>query len=175
MSRYFVRVGALGEIVVATAIIPFSRRRRVVLRSKRGIEIAEIVGPCSHPMGEGREPAFRILRPTTDSDERLAERLGRHKREAVEACRSRLTECGSTAVLLDVDQFLDGGTLKLHFLGEIDSATQSIADEVARQYEEVVKTDHLSELLQAGCGTGCGTDQSGCGSCLNCWSCSTNT
>lgn len=169
MTRYFVRVGALGDLVIASAMIGYERGRRVILRSKRGIEIAEVVAPCDQSLAG--KTAFRIIRPTTDSDERLATRLEKHKREAVEACRVRLDKSGSQSILLDVDQFLDGATLKLHFLGDVDAMAQSIADEVAEQYEAVVKTDHLADLLRDGCGTDCGSESSGCGSCAGCSTC----
>lgn len=170
MTRYFVRIGSLGEVVVASAMMRIDRGRRIVLRSPRGIEIAEVLAPCTQT--PAAESNYRILRPTTDSDERLATRLARHKREAMEACQTRLRESGSEAVLLDVDQFLDGATLKLHFLGDVDSAAQSIADDVASRYESIVQSDQLAELLSEGCGPDCGTEsKGGCGSCSGCAGC----
>ncbi|MEL6108112.1 MAG: hypothetical protein AAFU85_18960 [Planctomycetota bacterium] len=170
MTRYFVRLGSLGEVIIATAMMRIDRGRRVVLRSPRGIEIAEVLAPCNQTVAA--DSTYRVLRPTTDSDERLANRLLRHKREAMEACQTRLRESGSDAVLLDVDQFLDGATLKLHFLGDVDSAAHSIADDVAKRYETIVQSDHLAELLNEGCGPDCGSAaKSACGSCVGCVGC----
>ena len=168
MTHYFVRIGSLGEIVVASALAPLDRGRRVVVRSPRGIEIAEVTAVCQ----TSPDCWYRVLRPTSDSDERLARRLERYKREAIEACRKRMSDAGCSATLLEVDQLLDGGTVKLHFLGELDSVAQQIADEVAGEYESIVKTHHLSELLQEGCGPECGSG-GGCGSGSACAGCGT--
>ena len=169
MSHYFVRIGALGEIVVASALIPLRPGRRVVVRSSRGTEIAEVTAPCGSPF---EASAYRIVRPTTDSDERLAERLHRYKRDAIEACRKRLSTEGCAATLLDVDQLLDGGTLKLHFLGELDAAAQRIADDIASEYESIVRSDQLAKRMSEGCGPQCGSG-AGCSTnaCSGCSGC----
>ena len=173
MTYYFVRVGALAEIHLSSALMPLQRGRRVVVRSPRGIEVGEVVS--EHRRSDGVASAtrvdFRIVRPTTDSDELLVTRLQRYKGEAIESCRERLRRTGSDAMLLDVDQLLDGGTLLMHFLGDIDSCAKGIADEVAGEYESIVRTHHLSELLTEGCGPECGTS-AGCGStCQGCSGC----
>ena len=178
MKHYFIRIGALSEIRLASALIPLQRGRRVVVRSPRGVELAEIVAPVSERVGPSSGPrrdgtSFRIVRPTTQSDEMLIQRLEKYKRQAVLACRERLRHAGSGTILLDVDQLLDGGTLVLHFLGEADSSAQAIANEVAREYESIVRTRHLSELLAGGCGPECGTTAgAGCGSGSGCAGCS---
>ena len=72
MRQYFVRIGVLGEIRLASALIPIERFRRVVIRSPRGIEVGEVISPHRpQPSGEresATETAYRILRPTTESD-----------------------------------------------------------------------------------------------------------
>ena len=124
---------------------------------------------ASGPETEGIR--YRIIRPTSSSDELLVERLARYKGDAMESCRKRLRQSNSEATLLDVDQLLDGGTLLMHFLGDLDSNAQVIADEIAEEYESVVRTNHLSELLTDGCGPECGTT-AGCGSsCAGCTGC----
>jgi hypothetical protein len=173
---YFVRIGALGEIRVASALAPLVRGQQVVVRSPRGIEIAETVSECRRVESidpTGTKQPFRIMRPVNHADRSLVERLGRYKRRAVEACQRRLAEIDSQSVLLDIDQMLDGGTLVMHFLGDPDPVAKRIADEIAEQYESIVRSRHLSELLQEGCGDGCGSSSgSGCGSsCGSCSSC----
>lgn len=172
LNTYHVRVGALGEIHLASALIPLQRGRRVVARSPRGIEIADVISPRrSTERGPEDEIAYRILRPISQSDELLLARLEKYKQDAIEACRRELSESGSSAMLLDVDQLLDGGTLIMHFLGEADSRAKEIADAVAKRYESIVRTDHLSELLETGCGPACGTGD-GCGTaCAGCSGC----
>lgn len=173
MNHYFVRIGTLGEIRVASALAPVDRGRRVVVRSPRGVEVAEVISQRRGSQNETSEDTarYKIIRPTTQTDEQLVERLGRYKSEAIDSCRSRLSRSYSNATLLDVDQLLDGGTLVMHFLGDVDSIAKTIASEIAETYESVVRTNHLSELLTEGCGPECGTT-AGCGSsCAGCSGC----
>ncbi len=176
LHHYFIRIGALSEIRVASALIPISRGRRVVVRSPRGVELAEIVAPLENSRSKQADAGksanlFRILRPTSGSDELLIERLEKYKRDAVAACRRQLQRAGSRTVLLDVDQLLDGGTLVIHFLGQVDDPARTVADQIAAEYESIVRTNHLSELLSSGCGPDCGTG-AGCGSsCAGCGGC----
>lgn len=169
MTRYFVRIGSLAEVHAASGLTRFTRGRRVIVRTGRGVELGQVVGPCG-PRNEGELPDVRIIRPTTDEDELLIRRLDRHKREAVEACRDELSKSGSTALLLDVDQLFDGGTLVMHFLGPVDQLAESITKEVAERYESIVRSRHFSKLLSDGCGPGCGTKESGgcSGGCAGC-------
>ena len=168
MQYYFIKVGVLGEVRLASAMMAFTRGRRVVVRTERGIEVGEISAPCSdetrHRLGS---TGCRIVRPTTASDELLVKRLGRYRRYAIESCRIRLKDAGSGCTLLDIDQLFDGGTIIMHFLGEVDPIADAIAKDVTDQYESIVKTKHLANLLRDGCGPDCGTS-AGCGSETGC-------
>ena len=150
------------------------------MRSDRGTELAEIIRCLPHSATEStaaslksanqtaeRRPTVSVLRPTTDEDELLLRRLDRHKREAVEACQMALAESDSQAVLLDVDQLFDGGTLVMHFLGSVDSTAESITREITERYESIVRTRHFSKLLSDGCGPNCGEKEGGCGNACN--------
>ena len=188
MKEYFVRIGVQGEIHLASSLVAFSRGQRVVVRSNRGVAVGQVVSPRTKASGKSQTgnnptgkdqnnsvaaqpPGFKILRPTTPSDELLLERLEKHKVEAIESCRARLRDIGSRATLLDVDQFLDGATLNMHFLGDLEIPAQRVVDEIAAHYEQQVRTDRLAELLTEGCGPDCGSGaacSSGCSSCSGC-------
>ncbi|WP_146601552.1 hypothetical protein [Novipirellula aureliae] len=169
MGLYFVRIGSLGDLFVAQADAAFCRNDRVIARTYRGIELAQIVSPC-----RSREAAttVQILRKTTHQDELLLRRLERHKRDAVEACQAALAEAGSSAVLLEVDQVFDGETLVMHFLGNVDPVAERITRDVTERYESIVRTKHFAKLLRDGCGPDCGTENgSGCGTGGGCEGC----
>ena len=182
MSYSYVRIGALSEVHLANCPLFLPRGRRVIVRSDRGTELAEIIRCLPHSAAEStpaspksadqtaeRRPTVSVLRPTTDEDELLLRRLDRHKREAVEACQMALAESDSQAVLLDVDQLFDGGTLVMHFLGSVDSTAESITREITERYESIVRTRHFSKLLSDGCGPNCGEKEGGCGNaCSGC-------
>ncbi len=168
MNCCIVRIGSLAEVHIATTPVTLDRGQRVIVRTPRGIELGEIVRTLDSDVDQ--PPSVRILRPTTDEDELLIRRLDRHKREAVESCRAALTRIRSPAVLLDVDQLFDGGSLILHFLGPVDEVAESVTREIADRYESIVRTRHFAKLLRDGCGPDCGTEQGGgCGSdCSGC-------
>jgi hypothetical protein len=173
MHTVFVRIGSLGEVHAAHSQNRVSYGRRVLVRTARGVELAEVLGSRrdTSTSKTASTSSWEILRATTPEDELLIERLQRHKREAVEACRNALTESGSRAVLLDVDQLFDGATLIMHFLGDVDEVAEKITQQVARRYESIVRTEHFATLLQEGCGPNCGTgdETGGCGSgCAGC-------
>ena len=177
---YFVRLGALAEIHVATAIVPMSRGQRVVVRSRRGLQWATVTGEvANHEDGGSPDSDVKILRPVNESDDLLIARLDRDKRQAVESCREKLKAVGSRSILLDVDQTLSGDTLIMHFLGDIDAAGADVVQDVAELYEKVVQTEQVASGLNRGCGDacesgGCGTGNCGSGNCGsgNCGSCS---
>lgn len=183
MSYSYVRIGALSEIHLARCPLTLPRGRRVIVRTRRGTELAEIMHCLSDPATKNssqthesanhpisREPTASVLRPTTQEDELLLRRLERHKREAVEACQAALAESESQSVLLDVDQVFDGGTLVMHFLGSVDSLAESITREITERYESIVRTRHFSKLLSDGCGPNCGEHEGECGT--GCGGCS---
>jgi hypothetical protein len=175
MHCFYVRIGSLAEVHLARSPVQVERGRRVLVRTRRGLELAEVAGPHRSTPTAGPRKADQaitlIVRPTTNEDELLIRRLERHKREAVEACRRALAESGSHSMLLDVDHLLDGGTLLMHFLGPVDTIAESITTRIVAQYESIVRTRHFAKLLRDGCGPGCGTENgSGCGS--SCEGCS---
>ncbi|MCC9654242.1 hypothetical protein [Rhodopirellula halodulae] len=169
MITHHVRIGFAGDVFAARSSRAIQRGRRVLVRTPRGVELAEILSTCD----DTPPTSLEVLRPTTPNDDLLIERLQRHKVRAVRECQSILSESESTAVLLDVDQLFDGGTLVLHFLGEPDALGRELTDAIVRRYEAEVKSIELSDLMQTGCGPGCGTaEASGCGGgCSSCSGC----
>lgn len=106
-----------------------------------------------------------IVRKTTVEDELLLSRLEKHRCSAMEECRRELAEAGSTAVLLDVDQLFDAGTLIFYFLEPVEPATQTLVERLASRYESRVRSRHFAKLVGEGCGPGCGTKDAHGGGC----------
>ena len=176
----------MAEVDAMVAPRGLKRGSRVLVRTPRGVELAEVIGErpadrvaanagldagkgldagTGHDAGASADRAIRFLRETTAEDEWLLKRLERHKRRAVEECRRTLLSAGSRSVLLDVDPIFDGGTIVLHFLGPIDDIAEAATRQVVERYESVVRVRDFAKLLNAGCGPGCGTEEgSGCGS-----------
>lgn len=169
MHHYLVRLGAMAELYAITTPLRLPGHRRVLVRTSRGVELGELVS--GQPRSESAAFAkVDFVRCTTSEDDFLIARLDRYKCEAVEACRELLTESESSAILLDVDQLFDGGTLLLHFLGPVDACADEITRQVVARYEQVARIGEFATLLETGCGPACGTDEGGgCGdTCAGC-------
>src|SRR5262249_46303849 len=97
MSRYhLVRVGAMGQIgrFAAVDAVRYPRRSRVILRTKRGLEVGEVLSAPDdnddgHAFGDGE-----LLRGVTVQDELLEARLEKNRQQAYVACSEMLAESG---------------------------------------------------------------------------------
>lgn len=166
MQNYFVRIGAWGDVARCRAVGGESYRRgtRVICRTPRGLEIGQVTAACDgggesfefdEPV-EITETFATILRATTAEDELLINRLEKHRCDAIVECRKCLAEAGSAAVLLEVDQVFDAGTLVFYFLNPPDESDTQLVERLAASYESRVRSGHFAKLLVQGCGPGCG-------------------
>ena len=163
-------MGQVGRFASVDAV-RYPRRSRVVVRTRRGLEIGEVLAP---PEGDG-DPVLadgQILRGMTVEDELLHARLEKHRQEAYEACAALLAEHGLPAVLLDVEHLLDGQGLYFYFLGDVPPEAERLTRLLADEYEATVEFRKFSDTLANGCGPGCGTVEAmgrgGCESCTTC-------
>src|SRR5436189_6010830 len=106
MSRYhLIRVGAMGQVgrFAAVDAVRYPRRSRVVVRTRRGLEMGEVLCPPDDG-DDGRESADGdLLRGVTVQDELLQARLEKNRQEAYAACSAMLTQSDVGAVLVDVE------------------------------------------------------------------------
>ncbi len=171
--NHLARVGAMGLVgrFASPDRVRYPRGMRVVVRTVRGLESAEILAPPSDNETVA-EADGEILRAMTVEDNLLAERLDRRRDEALDACTKLLAEHGSAAVLLDVEHLLDGRRVYFYFLGEVPPEVESLTAELTEAYEAAVEFKQFTTTLLEGCGPGCGTEaakgQGGCASCSGC-------
>ena len=165
-------MGQVGRFAAVDAL-RYPRRSRVIVRTRRGLEIGDVLSP---PDERDDSRAFAdgdILRRMTVQDELLEARLEKHRREAYDACASLLTKNGIGAALVDVEHLFDGQGLFFYFLGEVPPAVEGYTQRLAEAYETKVQFRKFTETLIEGCGPGCGTDEvKGRGGCDACTSCS---
>jgi hypothetical protein len=104
------------------------------------------------------------------TDELVLRRLRKNRDEAFESCRVLLSQSGSSAVLMDVEQLFDGATLYFYFLGQPPTELESLLQPLAAAYESRVKLADFVRAAEIGCGPNCGTEAAeGCGeSCSGC-------
>ena len=96
------------------------RASRVIVRTSRGLETGEILGPADEQTVRGIGDGS-ILRGMTIEDELLESRLEKNREKALAACTARLAELGVAATLLDVEHLFDGRSLFFYFLGRSDA------------------------------------------------------
>ena len=171
--QHFVRVGALGHIGRFTCVDSacYPRGARIVCRTDRGLELGEVLAPVRGACDEALTDGV-VLRGMTPQDELLWLRLEKNRHSAFEACRAALAQRGLTAVLMDVEQLLDGQSLCFYFLGDITAEVGSVTHQLAEAYETKAQLRKFADTLIQGCGPDCGTDRAekgGCGS--SCGSC----
>lgn len=191
ITPHLVRVGVLGHVgrFVPVSLGAFPRGTRVVCRTRRGLELGEVLAvekgaspllasPVNASSVNARKPASigadgELLRRMTVADELLAARLEQRKDEAFMACQSLLAERRIAATLMDVEHLFDGQSVYFYFLGTPPPDCEPLTDELARVYGAAARFEQFAESLELGCGPGCGTEEAaGCGSSGGCSTCS---
>lgn len=164
-------MGQVGRFAAVDAV-RYPRHSRVVVRTRRGLEIGDVLSP---PDDRDDSRAFAdgdILRGMTVQDDLLQARLEKHRHEAYEACSALLGQNGVSAVLVDVEHLFDGQGLFFYFLGDVPPNVEAYTERLAEAYEAKVQFRKFTETLIEGCGPGCGTDEvKGRGGCETCTSC----
>jgi cell fate regulator YaaT (PSP1 superfamily) len=179
MSRFhLIRVGAMGLVgrFAALDAMRYPRHSRVIVRTRRGLEIGDVLAPPDDFDGtRDDERTFAdgdLLRGMTVEDDLLQARLEKHRHEAYAACAALLAEHRVQTVLVDVEHLFDGQGLFFYFLGDVPAEVESFTDRLADAYEAKVQFQKFTETLIEGCGPGCGTEeakgQGGCDSCTSC-------
>lgn len=175
MSRYhLVRVGAMGQVgrFAAVDALRYPRHSRVVVRTRRGLEIGDVLSPPDDGDDSRTFADGDILRRMTVQDELLQARLEKYRQEAYQACAALLVKNGVSAVLVDVEHLFDGQGLFFYFLGDVTPDLETYTNHLAETYEAKVQFRKFTETLVEGCGPGCGTDEvKGRGGCETCTSC----
>jgi cell fate regulator YaaT (PSP1 superfamily) len=164
-------MGQVGRFAAVDAV-RYPRRSRVIVRTKRGLEIGNVL---TEPDDADDGRAFAdgdILRGMTVADELLEARLEQNRHAAYEACATLIAEHKLPTMLVDVEHLFDGQGLFFYFLGEVPPVIESYTGRLAEAYETKVQFRKFTETLIEGCGPGCGTEdakgQGGCDSCTSC-------
>ncbi len=165
---YLTRVGKLGQFGRFRNLEQAALKRgaRVVCRTRRGIEVGQILGPAQLKTAATDNSDGRVLRLMTVEDEILWGHLQEQANQAQQACQQWLSDHNIVSLLIDVEPLLDGKTLYFHFLADVSPEIQQHLDELAAIYERSVRESKFAQLLEHGCGPGCGTEEAknGCGS-----------
>ena len=177
MGIHIVRYGLLGNVgrFTSSEAIRYPRHTRVIVRSRRGLEIGEILSipqRLESNSATSEATSGQVLRKVTVEDDLLQTRLESRRNEAFQSCQQLLDERNIAAALIDVEHLFDGEGLFFYFLGEPPTAAIDLTQELAARYEAAVEFRNFADTLSEGCGPGCGTEeamgQGGCDSCVSC-------
>lgn len=164
-------MGQVGRFAAVDAV-RYPRRARVIVRTRRGLELGEVLSP-PEDSEDGRTFADGdLLRGVTVQDDLLIARLEKNRQEAYAACSAMLADNDMQAVLVDVEHLFDGQGLFFYFLGDVTPELEAFTGRLAETYEAKVQFRKFTETLIEGCGPGCGTEEvKGRGGCDTCSSC----
>jgi cell fate regulator YaaT (PSP1 superfamily) len=164
-------MGQVGRFAAVDAV-RYPRHSRVVVRTRRGLEIGDVLAPPRDREDIRSFADGEILRRMTVQDELLQARLEKNRREAYQACAALLERNGIPAVLVDVEHLFDGQGLFFYFLGDVPALLDAFTAQLAEAYEAKVQFRKFTDTLIEGCGPGCGSEEvKGRGGCEACTSC----
>ncbi len=164
-------MGQVGRFAAVDSV-RYPRHTRVVVRTRRGLEIGHVLSPPDDRDDSRSYADGEILRGMTIQDDLLQARLEKNRQEAYTACATMLHGTGMPAVLVDVEHLFDGQGLFFYFLGDVPPELEAYTERLADTYEANVQFRKFTETLIEGCGPGCGTDEAkGQGGCATCSSC----
>ena len=164
-------MGQVGRFRAVDAVL-YPRHSRVIVRTRRGLEIGEVLAAIRNGDDGQTFPDGEILRGMTVEDDLLQARLEKHRQDAYQACAKLLKEQHVSAVLVDVEHLFDGQGLFFYFLGDVTPDLETYTGRLADIYEANVQFRKFTETLIQGCGPGCGTEEvKGRGGCETCSSC----
>ena len=174
-SEWVVRCGTSSQLFrVRPGTNNLDRGITVLCRTSRGLEIGEVLAECHYTSEVSSDLAqATLVRLSRPEDQLLWTQLRQLSEDASLACQSFLQSNGLDDVLIEVEPLFDGTTLFFHFLGEPGEMTEAYVEELATVYQKNVASSKFAELLEHGCGPGCGTpEKSGCGTSSGCAVCS---
>ncbi|RMG39703.1 MAG: Rieske (2Fe-2S) protein [Planctomycetota bacterium] len=180
--RYLARYGRLGWVAVFGADTKWEAhfRRRVVVETARGREVAELLGPYqttpSDPVrGPGGapsvpadpQPAGRVLSAVTDDQWHRFEAIQRRRLvEALPHIERVCHERDCEVVVADAELLWDERNLVVYFLGEPTAKLGPVSVRLSRDLSLAVQFQPIADPPpKSGCGS-CGCSTGGCSASL---------
>ncbi len=139
-NRYIVRFGANRNVAEFTVHDGKDHRRatQVVVKSDRGMEWGEVLGPSSDRarkiMGH-RESRGRILRKASDDDFRHLDDIRRRERVEFDGCRDLIKERKLQMQLVDVEHLFGGERIIFYYLAEQRVDFRELVKALAQRYK----------------------------------------
>ncbi|MBX3443789.1 MAG: hypothetical protein KF774_15375 [Planctomyces sp.] len=158
-----VRYGRVPEVARVRADRRRERGERVVVRTQRGSELAQVLDTLKTPPPD-EDSEMVVLRDATPEDQFVATGLATRAADEFPAWESRIREWGLDLQLVDLEWTLDRSKQILYVLNERGPECTKLAIQAAAAGLGIVEVQPVSasglvELPKAG---GCGTGSCGC-------------
>jgi len=122
MAKYVVRYGSMRFLGVFSSRAKdiFQRDDRVIVRSKRGLEVGEILCEATEDsLQHLNDPAFgTIMRAISEEDETQLDHMGEAVARDVKICRRVIDEMQLAMQLVDVEHLFGGERIIVYYLAE---------------------------------------------------------
>ena len=122
MSKYVCRFGVMRSIGVfaAKGSDGFSRGNKVVIRTNRGIEVAEVlVEATDHVLSQMEDPMYgHILRLLAGEDLSDLEAIENQKQRRMDDCRRMIAEQKLDMKLVDIEQLFGREKMVVYYIAE---------------------------------------------------------
>ena len=162
-------MGLIGRYQAADFCV-YPRGCQVICRTDRGLEVGSVM--CSIDEQSDLPVAGMLLRQLGSEDKLIVNRLEKFRDRAFKACSEKIVQRKLSSILVEVEHLFDGQSLYFYFIGEVSSELEALTEELAETYDRKVRFKKFAETLAHGCGPGCGTTASKCGTAGGCASCS---
>ena len=146
-DQFVVSHGKSGVIGVftLTSAVTLARGQKVIVKTNRGIEIGEVLGPASVQQARlfGATSAGILLRPYSSEDESRRLELAQLEQQIFDDARTRVARDVVEIDILDVDLFFDGIQAIVQFVGK-DTDTEKLADAIERDFRLTIRLENLA-------------------------------
>lgn len=135
-TNYVARYGRmrfLGEFS-SSPELQYARGQRVLVRSDRGTELAEILCPASERTAQYLEnpSCGQVLRPASEKDEQDFQRLEQVRDDGFQACQELIGRRRLQMDLVDVEPIVGGERLVFYYLAEKRVDFRELVKDLAR-------------------------------------------
>jgi cell fate regulator YaaT (PSP1 superfamily) len=175
--EYLLRYGLVGDFGRFRAARPLELHRgdRAVVRSHRGLEVAEVLRAAAsgHAVFLPNTTVGQLLRPLSAADEQQAERMNETARRLFERGRQLAAELSLPLELLDVEVLLDGEHGVLHHVRWAEADVRPFVSTLSREFGLHILLQDLTAPQAALAHEeehGCGREGCGHGNCNSCGS-----
>ena len=139
MPRYVVRYGAMRLLGVfgTRGQDRFSRGAKVIARTNRGLEAAEVLSEASEDVARSLEqsPGGQILRDMSAEDANELSHLQTKERAEFETCQKHVARLGMPMQLVDIEHLFGGERVVIYYLSEERVDFRDLVKSLAAEFQ----------------------------------------